>query len=884
MLMKKEVNKMDEYQSIFVESNESIGILYKSYGPTMEVLSKFIDSTEKHIDEMNEDPENHDESGIKEEVNKFKKDIDVKYEPAPINVNKIKATIGDVKDLKKKLDSLITKYASLRKKTKYGGSAISAQFYRPKVYSNEINGEKYTKIQSSIRLVNLSLGWIEKCIIDLDNFISQDINILTLVDKVYVKKHIFEGVAVEDVATSVIPMLPPAKTESSTKAWSNTADKKHSTVPGYISNNHDIANYGEDDSAPAETPKEVTLDDYKRPSAEDDKPSEPILPPVEDDKVEDNPFADKKPEVTPQQQQPSVNNYYYYTYNNSLNRHHRDDHSINTKTDDHSTHVVKSNDNREDFHKVESAEPWKLDIVPDVSAIMESSDEFLNKQMKHIREILNKDSEKLGKISQEVADSMSENFKNACFWTDCKYGFDVTNGKEGINAFAVLASLGNYDYEIGERDSSMLMEEMRQDLHKYVAKVNERCTAEFGDRYAVGVMDEEGMTDIDQYIDTMKKMIDQYGARRVSNGIEIHAAVNPEYLKSITPDQNAVETAEFEKYKGIMKFVLKWIEHPAVMDKDDLAFQLFPICKAIGISQEELDQKVSDNIDADKFKTQFIGKYFSDDAFGKENFDDEWGAVIVICGYDAVYLIYSPGQKKVRIVDLSHNEVYTVDNCDFAEYIEEPLASKLKEFYAEVQKDHSLLESVLVEEVGDADDMKPQSDHPVKDVLMDIDRKSTKVQQDVKRNVQNIANVGRAATKPLNRTKMWIGNMVNQWKDKNENDLKEDLADPHSRNALFKAIKTCIEVGALAQAGLLFNPIFGALFTVYKVSNNKNKMRIRNQMIGELKTEMEIIDEKIKDADNNHDNKAKYQLMRLKNELNKKLLRVGGTKTFKKLL
>ena len=180
--------------------------------------------------------------------------------------------------------------------------------------------------------------------------------------------------------------------------------------------------------------------------------------------------------------------------------------------------------------------------------------------------------------------------------------------------------------------------------------------------------------------------------------------------------------------------------------------------------------------------------------------------------------------------------------------------------------------------------MKPQSDHPVKDVLMDIDRKSTKVQQDVKRNVQNIANVGRAATKPLNRTKMWIGNMVNQWKDKNENDLKEDLADPHSRNALFKAIKTCIEVGALAQAGLLFNPIFSALFTVYKVSNNKNKMRIRNQMIGELKTEMEIIDEKIKDADNNHDNKAKYQLMRLKNELNKKLLRVGGTKTFKKLL
>ena len=49
-------------------------------------------------------------------------------------------------------------------------------------------------------------------------------------------------------------------------------------------------------------------------------------------------------------------------------------------------------------------------------------------------------------------------------------------------------------------------------------------------------------------------------------------------------------------------------------------------------------------------------------------------------------------------------------------------------------------------------------------------------------------------------------------------------------------------------------------------------------MILELQREMEIIDEKIKDADYNHDNKAKYQLMRFKTEVQKKLWRVTGAK------
>ncbi len=192
-------------------------------------------------------------------------------------------------------------------------------------------------------------------------------------------------------------------------------------------------------------------------------------------------------------------------------------------------------------------------------------------------------------------------------------------------------------------------------------------------------------------------------------------------------------------------------------------------------------------------------------------------------------------------------------------------------------------ESAMVEAVGDADDQKPQSDHPIKDVFQDIDRTTVKYQQAAKKKVQDIQNAGRAMMKPVNRSKTWITKMVMDWKDKDENSMKEKMADPHARNNLFNAIRSAIKYGTLAKAGILLNPVFLCL-SLFNVKNKRSKeFRIRNEMIGELKTELKIIDEKIKDADG-RDNAAKYKLMRLRNEINKKLLRVGGTKEFKKII
>lgn len=246
--------------------------------------------------------------------------------------------------------------------------------------------------------------------------------------------------------------------------------------------------------------------------------------------------------------------------------------------------------------------------------------------------------------------------------------------------------------------------------------------------------------------------------------------------------------------------------------------------------------------------------------------------------------------KRVNSDDVnSHNTTASADTKDIEKEIDDKEddvveSESVKKKYVESMKERHGSGETFNEAVGDADDGKPESDHPIKDVLTDIDRNLVGKQQKAKKAVQNVQNAGRAFMKPINRTTQWIGNMINQWKDADENNIKEKMADPHARKNIFTAVGSAIKYGSLLKAGILLNPVFLFLSVTKGVGRHKKEFRIRNEMIGELKTELQVIDEKIKDADRAGDNKAKYQLMRLKNEINKKLLRVGGDKQWKKIL
>ena len=177
------------------------------------------------------------------------------------------------------------------------------------------------------------------------------------------------------------------------------------------------------------------------------------------------------------------------------------------------------------------------------------------------------------------------------------------------------------------------------------------------------------------------------------------------------------------------------------------------------------------------------------------------------------------------------------------------------------------------------DPLKPKSDHPIRDRLQDADRVISRGGAATKKKVNDAINVGKVAVKPIKRTSGWINNLVNRFRDAKETKVKEDLADPRARSNLYSAIKKCILGGALFKAGILTNPIFMFLAITRKIGKKGKESRIRNEMVGELKQELEILDVKIQDADRAGDNAAKYKMMRFKTELEKKLIRVGGGKS-----
>ena len=190
---------------------------------------------------------------------------------------------------------------------------------------------------------------------------------------------------------------------------------------------------------------------------------------------------------------------------------------------------------------------------------------------------------------------------------------------------------------------------------------------------------------------------------------------------------------------------------------------------------------------------------------------------------------------------------------------------------------------VYTEDVAAAD-MKPESDHPIRDRLMDFDRETTKVQQAAKKKVQEVQQGAKAFAKPVQRSMQWVGKMVHEWRDMDENKLKEKIADPHARNNLFSAIGSAIKYGSLAKAGLLLNPVFLFLSITKGINHNRNITRLRNEIMGELDAEIEIINEKIHQADQDKKPHEKYKLMRFRKELEKKKLRVGGGQKISRVL
>lgn len=114
-------------------------------------------------------------------------------------------------------------------------------------------------------------------------------------------------------------------------------------------------------------------------------------------------------------------------------------------------------------------------------------------------------------------------------------------------------------------------------------------------------------------------------------------------------------------------------------------------------------------------------------------------------------------------------------------------------------------------------------------------------------------------------------NAVNKAKGTYRNDIREDIVSNKTRVKFSRIIRKGIGATAL----IALNPILGAIagLTTYALSK-KVKDKERRLVIHELEEELEIVNEKIEDARGDSDKEKKYQLMRIRNQLQKDIKRI----------
>lgn len=186
-------------ESIFMESNDTLGLLYNRYCKLPEKISNFLDIIEEAVNYADKKgiPDN-DKFNLTEALKNFKKDVEIDVKiPDTIHSDELEKQRSKIKKLKNDVELSLNRLARVKKRARFGNNLIKGIIIKPKVYQNTIDEDKEINVNSFIRSINRCMDWVEKIILDTMNLADQDLNILTLVKQVYFKK-IYEAVEAPD--------------------------------------------------------------------------------------------------------------------------------------------------------------------------------------------------------------------------------------------------------------------------------------------------------------------------------------------------------------------------------------------------------------------------------------------------------------------------------------------------------------------------------------------------------------------------------------------------------------------------------------------------------------------------------------------------------------
>ena len=166
---------------------------------------------------------------------------------------------------------------------------------------------------------------------------------------------------------------------------------------------------------------------------------------------------------------------------------------------------------------------------------------------------------------------------------------------------------------------------------------------------------------------------------------------------------------------------------------------------------------------------------------------------------------------------------------------------------------------------------------PKEDLLtkaMDHDRETLPKQEKAKKAVNKSLNTGKAVLKPISRTKQWLTDVVDSVIKRDEDQVKAEMLDNKSyRSAVFKAARLATKLGL---TGVLYalNPYLGVGYAGVQGLKAVDKHRLQKEVGDELLTEIDILDQKIKDLSGYNTPEAlkqKYEFMRMRKDLIKRV-------------
>lgn len=178
------------------------------------------------------------------------------------------------------------------------------------------------------------------------------------------------------------------------------------------------------------------------------------------------------------------------------------------------------------------------------------------------------------------------------------------------------------------------------------------------------------------------------------------------------------------------------------------------------------------------------------------------------------------------------------------------------------------------EEANKLKELKPKKSFTVK--TMEVEKKTRTAMGAAQNAGSKAKGAARAVVSIPSAVSDMLKSTINKWDDLDDAKRKEYILKPGFRKTYYRALKLAITHMAIFAINPLLNIV---LYISTKLSEQKN-IRITNEIISELNTEIAVCEDKMEEAGARGDLEAKNRIRRIKDKLHAELVRVQSNSKY----